>query len=200
MQYAIVYPPSGKREPLVNSASTSWSNLKGSGLLFLSSNLLEGKQRKQGAEKRKSRRKCLILFSPFLGCIWLIFQHFSDIQLCPQTWGSVKKKNPIHIQHHAGRRTMCGECFSPLFHSKKNNKKKVSDRQVDMKLGKYWWLFDHFISHPLTAFCRQRVCLCFNNSDFLLTLFFPPHLLFSPILIWNLKHHRPPECSLHIKK
>lgn len=146
--------------------------------------LARGQAKKAGGTKVVE--KCLILSSPCLGCLWLIFQHFSAIQLCPQSWGSVKnrKQKTMHIQHHAERRTMCGECFSSFI----LKKQKVSDRQVDMKVNKYWWLFDHFISHPQTAFCRQRACWCFSNIDFLPTLY---SSLVSPNLILNLKRHRP---------
>lgn len=136
------------------------------------------------AEKRKRRK--MIVSSPCLWCLWLIFQRFSAIQLCLQTWGSVEK-NPnahIHTYNIMLARGLCVGNASALFHSTK----KVWDRQVDMKLGKYWWLFDHFISHPQTAFCKWRACLCFRNIDFLPTLY---SSLFSPNLIWNLKHYRP---------
>lgn len=111
----------------------------------------------RGAEKegrgRKVEEKCLILSFPCLWCLWLIFQHFSAIQLCLQTWGGVKTHTHIYT-------TSCwedgvwGMLQLPLFFFfwMKN---KVSDRQVDVKLGKYWWLLDHFISHPRTSFLQM---------------------------------------------
>ena len=83
----------------------------------------------------------------------------------------LKKKcmqKETNIEAHAERGARVRECLRPCLHSPKA---EVSDRQVDTSVGKYWWLFDTFISHLPTTLCWWRACLCSGSIDFPPTLY-----------------------------